>query len=125
MHFADRPNRFDEPGSCIVIPGRVADENGGVMLDGVYDGARGDLRLWLSYAGLHKIVTQFGRKLNVATYEQFEEAADRAVRFEAEAQQLRAERDELQAKLDRISGLRKDGFQISRVQGRPKTKATS
>lgn len=125
MRFADRPTRFDEPGECAIIPGRVHDENGGVLLDGVYDGARGDMRLWLSYAGLQKIVSQFGDRLNLSTRGDLDEALSLVRGLQGDLDRARAERDDALAKLDRISGLRRDGFQVSRIQGRPKTKATS
>jgi hypothetical protein len=124
MNFADRPNRFDMPGYCIVLAGRTYDENGGLLLDQVYDGAQGDMRLWISYAGLQSIVQKFGDRLNLATAEDLQAAYTEAASLEAELDQTKAALAEAEAKLERISGLQKDGFKVARVQGRPKTKAT-
>lgn len=123
MNFSDRPGRFDEPGSCIVLPGRTHDVNGGVQLDGVYDGVRGDMRLWISYAGLQRIVEQLGPRLNLAKREDLEDAQ---ANLENVARALDAERkraDAAEAKLERINGVSKDGFKIVRQQGRPAQKA--
>lgn len=123
MQFADRPNRYDAPGQCIVIPGRVHDPNGGVALDGAYDGARGDIRLWLSHAGLHAIVRQFGNRLGLAERGELETAQERLALAEAELDRSEAQVAELAAKLDRVNGVAKDGFKIVRQQGAPKRKA--
>lgn len=122
MNFSDRPQRFDEPGQCIVLPGRIHDENGGVQLDGVYDGLRGDMRLWISYAGLQRIVDQFGDRLNLAKREALREAEVEAAGLRAELAMQTERAEAAEAKLERINGVAKDGFKVSRQQGRPPQK---
>lgn len=123
MQFADRPGRFDHPGQCAILPGRMHDDNGGVQLDGVYDGVQGDIRLWLSYAGLQKIVAQFGDRLNMATKEELDDLRAAFITLQAQHDQEVARANAAEAKLARINGVAKDGFKIQRQQGRMPAKA--
>ena len=117
MQYATKPPRYDQPGSCIVVPGRVHDENGGVLLDTVLDGRMGDIRLWISYAGLHSIARQVPQ-LDLVEANDLSRAHDALASTQQQLDQVTAERDELQRKLDRIQGLAKDGFKVTRHQGR-------
>src|SRR5687768_7470887 len=116
MQFAAKPNPFDIPGEDIAIPGRRSDPDGGVALDGIYDGARGDIRLWVSYQGLRAIMRQVPQ-MDLAEGAAVRSRDHEIASLRAELDQTRAERDELQTKLDRIAGLQKDGFKVSRVMG--------
>lgn len=122
MFLADRPGRYDSPGECIVIAGRHHDPEGGIQLDGILPGARGDMRLWMSYAGLQSIVRRFGKELNLATKSEVDLAKQARADSEAQLAQARDLIIELEAKLERINGVTKDGFKIVRQQGRPAAK---
>ncbi|SRR6266498_456148 len=121
MQYTDRPNRFDIPGYCAAIPGRVYDERGGVALDGVYDGARGDIRLWISFAGFRAIMRQVPQ-LQLAEQADLDATLAREASTQAALDQANATIEDLQGKLDRINGVVKDGFKVTRQMGRPVTK---
>lgn len=122
MFLADRPGRFDHPGQCVIIPGRVHDPNGGVLLDTTLDGAHGDIRLWLSYAGLQKIVDQFGGSLNLAHKDSLDLAYKKIADLEFMLAESNAALEAAEGKLERINGVSRDGFKIVRQQGRPAKK---
>lgn len=123
MRFADKPQRFSQPGSCIVYPGRVSDHNGGVQLDTEIEGLHGTVNLWISYEGLHNIARSFP-ELNLSEADQadakLETALDENARLQAALDAVTAERDEAKAALDRIAGLRAAGFTIQKKPGAPK-----
>lgn len=121
MQFVDRPPRYDSPGSCIITH-RPYDENGGVLLDGMLDGVRGDIRLWVSYAGGQLLVERMGERMNLAKRDHLLAAKDAATALQQRLDQVEAERDEALAKLSRIQGVAKDGFKVQRQQGRPPMK---
>lgn len=120
MQFVSKPDRFS---SDIIIPGKIRDDSGFVRINTTLEGVTGPIVPYLSITGLRLIaqrVPEVGLvpradldSLQLA-YDQLSELLDSAVEA----------RDALQAKLDRINGLRKDGFQISRIQGRPRKEPT-
>ena len=123
MQFADRPQRFDQPQHDMIIPGRVHDPQGGVILDTELQGLTGVIRVWLSYAGLHQIARKFPQ-LDLV------EASERDVlqlEVHALTEQNAALADRLEAaeaKLERINGVAKDGYKVvRRPPTRSKTKA--
>ena len=128
MRFADKPQRFSQPGSCIVYPGRVSDPNGGVQLDTEIEGLHGVINLWISYEGLHNIARTFP-ELNLSEADQadakLETALDENARLQGELEHVTAELAEAKAALDRIAGLRAAGFTIQKKPGAPKRNAAA
>lgn len=126
MRFADRPQRFSQPGSCVVLPGRVVDERGGVQLDTEIEGLHGTVNLWISYEGLHAIARKLP-ELNLIEADQQEAklqtSLDENAALKAQVEQLQGELAEANEHLDRIAGLRRAGFTIQRKSGAPKKKA--
>lgn len=116
MQFVDKPDRFS---SDMIVPGRVRDDIGFVRLDSVVDGVTGPIVPYLSTTGLRLIASRFPQ-LGLVDADRARDAESALAALQEIHEKVTAERDELQAKLDRINGLRRDGFQISRVQGRPK-----
>lgn len=116
MQFVDKPDRFS---SDIIVAGRVRDDIGFVRLDGIIEGLTGPIVPFLSATGLRLIAKRFPQLglVDAADAASVQLAYDQ---LRAELARVAAERDDLAAKLERINGLRKDGFQISRTQGRPR-----
>lgn len=126
MRFADRPQRFSQPGSCIVLPGRVVDEKGGVLLDTEIEGLHGTVNLWISYEGIHAIARKIP-ELNLSEADQadakLQTSLDENAALKAQVEQLQGELADTKAHLDRIAGLRRAGFTIQKKSGAPKKAA--
>lgn len=118
MQFVDKPDRFS---SDVIVPGRVRDDIGFVRLDQVIDGVTGPIVPYLSATGLRLIADRYPQ-LGLVDAAEHDALQVEHESLKLDADELRAERDDLRAKLDRINGLRRDGFQISRTQGRPPRK---
>lgn len=116
MQFVDKPDRFS---SDTIVPGRVRDDIGFVRLDQVIEGVTGPIVPYLSATGLRLIASRFPQ-LGLVDAAWAKDVEDELHSLQDEIERVREERDDLAAKLERINGLRKDGFQISRTQGRPR-----
>lgn len=115
MPFVSKPGRFDTDS---IIPGRTSDPDGFVTENHEYETPWGPRVHHFSVAGLRQIADRYPQ-VGLVRAEAEQDAVRVAIRYKEEAEALRAERDELQAKLDRISGLTVDGFKVTKVQGRP------
>lgn len=118
MPFVDKPDRWS---SDAIIPGRTVDPDGWVTEHTVIEGLHGPITLYFSVGGLRLLADRYPQVGLVSKAELT--SRDHALAEALTAvQQLKLERDELKAKLERISGLQRDGFKVARVQGRPPTK---
>lgn len=118
MIFVSKPDRFS---SDLIIPGRVSDERGFVVPGTVIDGITGPIAVHLSAEGIRLAAQRFPQ-LGLIDSVAYDDLAA-AFAEEHEAREAAEERAKvLQDRLDRISGLKRDGFQVTRVQGRPRQK---
>lgn len=121
LPFVSKPGRFD---SDSIIPGRVSDDDGFVTENVEYDTPTGPRVHYFSVAGLRQLAGRYPqiglvpRQLLTDAEQALDEALD-ALNTVAQ------ERDEAVARLERINGLQRDGFKISRIQGRPAKKVTA
>lgn len=122
MLFVRKPMAYSVPGTCILIPGRRADEDGFIDSATELDGANGPIRPYISVAGIRKAASQFPQ-LGLKPAAEYDALARELSAAQAEADALRAENAKLQANLDRVAGLSRNGFKVSKVMGRPKVQS--
>lgn len=118
MPFVSKPDRFS---SDAIIPGRVSDPQGFVTEHTVIEGINGPVVLYFSVGGLQLLAERYPQ-IGLAPAAELDAKDEALTSALSEVMRLRLERDNLQGKLDRISGLQRDGFKVARVQGRPPIK---
>lgn len=118
MQFVTKPDRFSQDA---IIPGRLSDPRGFVDTGNVLDGIRGPLPIYLSAEGI-RLAAQRYPQLELVDASAHQAVVQALAQAEAERDEVTQQRDEALARLERISGLKRDGFQVTRVQGRPKQK---
>lgn len=118
MPFVSKPDRFS---SDAIVPGRVTDPNGFITENTVIEGIHGPIILYFSVSGLRQLADRY-KQIGLVPRKALELVKEEFDELEEEYNEAIRERDEAKAKLDRISGLQRDGFRVARVQGRPPKK---
>jgi hypothetical protein len=118
MPFVAKPDRFS---SDAIIPGRVDDPLGWVTEHTTLEGINGPITLYFSVTGLRQLAEKYPQ-IGLVSAEELETLTKELACVALSLEQAEARADEAEAKLERISGLQRDGFKVARVQGRPPTK---
>ena len=119
MLFVNKPNPYSMPGACVMIPGRTSDEVGFVDTTTELDGISGPIHIYLSATGLRRAAQQF-KQLRLVDAGKLESVEAQLAEVLAQRDAAVERVDELEAIQDRIAGLKKAGFTVQKVQGRPK-----
>lgn len=121
MFHVARPGRFSAEG-CVILPGRHADPHGFIDTTTELEGVHGPIRVYLSIAGIRRIAQQFPEQTGLVPAEDVAKALDEAEAAREEVQRLTAEVERLKGFRDSIAGIRREGFQVSKIKGpRPTT----
>jgi hypothetical protein len=118
MYHTPKLDRFSQ---CLLIPGRVADARGFIVGDGVIQGMKGDITPAISIEAIRNAAVKY-EQVGLVDRAVLDEVKAELAGALAQAAVLRAELDRLEAVQEHISGLRKAGFQVSKVKGRPAAK---
>jgi hypothetical protein len=121
VQFVHKPDRFSQDA---IIPGRVTDARGFVSTGVVIEGLQGPVPIYLSAEGIRLAASRY-TQLGLVDSDVHKAVALELEDAQAAVERLTAENAELTAKLDRISGLKRDGFQVSRIQGRPRKEVSA
>lgn len=120
MFHVAKPARHTSPGSCVILPGRHHDELGFVDTTTELEGLRGPLRIYLSVTGLRQLAARLPQ-VGLVPVLDYERALAEAEAAREEVARLRADLDAAEGQLERINGLARSGFDISRAQRRATT----
>lgn len=118
MYYTPKLDRFS---SCLLIPGRVADDRGFIVGDGVIEGLRGDITPAISVEAIRNAAARYDQ-VGLVDREKLVESEGREAGLRAQLAELQAENEQLRTIQEHISGLRKAGFQVSKIKGRPAAK---
>lgn len=122
MYYAPKLDRFS---SCLLIPGRVSDDRGFVVGDGIIQGLLGDITPAISIAAIRNAASKMPQ-IGLVDQADYDKAMAEVEAAREEVVRLQAENDQLRATQEHISGLKRAGFQVSKIKGRPaKQEATS
>ena len=118
MQYQPKVDRFS---SDLLIPGKLTDERGWIVGDGVIEGLNGPIMRTVSIESIRQAAARYDQ-VGLVDAEDYALAQAEAEAAREEVQALREENEALQTKLDAIVGLRREGFVIQKRQGRPPVK---
>lgn len=116
MRYTPKIDRFS---SDLLIPGRTVDPRGFIVGDGVIEGLRGDIAPAVSIEAMRQAAQRY-EQVGLVDRESFDQLADELEAAKAQVERLEAENERLEAIQERIAGLRRDGFTVQKIAGRPK-----
>ncbi len=120
MQFVRKLPPFVGVGDAI-IPGRVSDETGFVDTGVSFDGLRGPIPVYLSAEGIRQIARRYPQ-LGLVPESELAEIMEDSEAEHQELNLLRSRVGDLEAQLERIAGLSRDGFTVTKKTGRPPKK---
>lgn len=119
--FAAKPDRWSQD---MIIAGRVSDPLGFVTENREIEGLNGPLKVWFSVTGLRQLAAKH-RQVGLVPVGELDAMKSTNATLWARLAQAEAEVEELRQAAERISGLSKDGFQVTRRHGPTPKKETA
>lgn len=118
MYLAPKLDRFS---ACLLIPGRVSDERGFIIGDGRIEGLRGDITPAISIEAIRNAAARY-EQVGLVDRDELTGTIAALVAMTEDRDRLQAENDQLRESQEHIAGLRRAGFQVSKIKGRPAAK---
>jgi hypothetical protein len=121
MPYLEKRNHFSEPSFDVFVPARRQDPLG--IVEGVV--LEGNKRFvpWIGLSSIRELALKYAEKTRLVDRAELDENRMALINAEERIERLISERDALEARLDRIAGLSKEGYKVQKVVGRPaKTK---
>lgn len=114
VRFAEKMDRFGRELSV----NKQTDQSGYLLVSQDFDTLTGRQNLWLSVSMLRQWAARIPQ-LELAPQDELDSAREANSQLTAALAQEKARADEAEGKLARITGLSKDGYKVTRLQGRP------
>jgi hypothetical protein len=118
--YRDKIAPFSAPNYDVFSPARRSDERG-IIVGNQLDGGQSYLP-WIGLSTIRQLGLKYAEKTGLADADALLDAQNEITRLRGELGRAEARANDLDAQLNRIGGLAREGFKVQKIMGRPTTK---